>query len=109
MFWLAIGGGACGVFYRAVNRLAALAKRSGAEIYATPEKLNALCVLLPEKLTALLMPFASRLAGYPDYDRAHDFPPERILLETRLMYAVAGLCALGLAALKFAALYIILL
>jgi cobalamin biosynthesis protein CobD/CbiB len=109
MFWLAVGGGACGVFYRAVNRLAALARRSGAETSATPERLNELCGILPYRLTRLLLPFASRLAGYKRYEHSGECPPERILLETRLMVAVSGLCALGLAALKFAIIYIMLM
>jgi adenosylcobinamide-phosphate synthase len=107
MFWLAVGGGACGVFYRAVNRLAALARRSGAEASATPERLNELCSIIPERLAGLLLPVAARLAGYRSQERPSECPPERILMETRLMYAVSGLCALGLAATKFALIYLL--
>jgi hypothetical protein len=108
MFWLAVGGGACGAFYRAANRLAALARRSGADASATPERLNALCGFIPYRLTALLMPLASRLAGYDIRALPNEFPPERILLETRLMHAASALCAAGLAAIKFALLYLLL-
>jgi adenosylcobinamide-phosphate synthase len=109
MFWLAVGGGACGAFYRAVNRLAALARRSGADASATPERLDQLCGLVPRKITALLLPLASRLAGYDSHVPQGEFPPERILAEARLMYAVSGICALGLTAVKFALIYLLLM
>lgn len=96
MFFLAIGGGAFGIFYRAVNSLASLA-RHGNEKYryfgTASVKLDDICGFIPARLAAVLMMFSVWLAGFDYRNAARVFRRDRFNHESPNSAQTASVCA----------------
>lgn len=63
LMFLAAGGGALGVFYRAVSVTASAASRESANIAASARTLSGLCDFIPSRVGGALLALAARASG----------------------------------------------
>lgn len=107
MFFLVIGGGALGVFYKAVDLLRArLVHDNSAYRYLglAAERLAAFCDYIPSKLASIFMRLSSRLLRL-EYD-TRLAEPNDIRRASRVMLLSSFLCVLVFGVVRFIILYL---
>ncbi len=107
MFFLALAGGAAGIFFCAASCLRSLALTEGEDASLSPLRLHKLCCFIPAGIVSLLMPPASLLAGRRSGAGGPGFDLERIPKEVKLLNIMSALCAILLTALKISIVYVL--
>lgn len=109
MLFLTVGGGAFGIFYKAVDSLRISLDRDNHDyryIGMAASRLSNLCELVPSKLASFLMRISARLLRL-DYD-ARPAETSDIARASRVMVLSSFLCAVLLGTAKFFVLYFII-